>query len=88
MKFVSFFIHVENGRRRPGLSVRSGIWVSLDGGDGEGSTAARLCGVADLVSNSALGKGMNEQRCCAFLVLVPCGCGAVSVVAIVLLSWE
>lgn len=27
MKFASFFIHVENGRRRPG---RSGIIVSLD----------------------------------------------------------
>lgn len=83
---MSFFIHVENGRRRPGLSVRSGISVSVDGGGG--LTAARLCGEADLVPNSALGKGMNEQRCCVFFELVPCGCGAVSVVTIVLLSWE
>jgi hypothetical protein len=80
LKFASFFIHVENGRRRTGRSVRSGMAVSWK------SVLGRSNGwldEAELTPNSALVGDLNEKRESLPHERIPCTCGAVSVVAIV-----
>lgn len=84
MKFASFFIHVENGRRRPGRSARSGIWVSSL--ELYFRRAGRRGDEADLTPNPALINALKEKRRRVLVMFVPWGCGVVSVVAIVSLD--
>jgi hypothetical protein len=81
LKFASFFIHVENGRRRPGRSARSGISVS--GGLRDFLVDARLQAAEEELMSSALTNGLKRKRWYEELMSVPCECCAASVVAIV-----
>ncbi len=57
LKFASFFIHVEKGRRRPWRSGRSGIWVSC--WEVDFCKAGGLQDEDDLTPNLSLTKALN-----------------------------
>ena len=93
LKLANFFIHVENGRRRPDLSARSGILVSALRSAGERISWVRP--VPDLTATEVttterLRKGLSEIRESDFKLLefVPCTGRAGSVVAIVVMEVE
>jgi len=76
LKFASFLIHVEKGRRRTGRSARSGTVVSWK------SILGMSNGWLD-EAEFALAGDLNEKRERLPHERIPCTCGAVSVVAIV-----